>query len=479
VIDTSPYRILSPRLLWQRGTPRERGSVLGTWALLSGLCVALGLLTVVQGWSGMPLSLGGVQVHITLYPPLIVCLLLTLTWGWVWGAVPAYLATLCLALYADMPWPWALLFAGANPLGFAVMALGYQAIAARRDLRHWGALLYFVQLSFVASVFSSSGALIWCYTNGIDRTALLPIWQGWWLGGFLQSVFLGGPLLLLLTPAWLRWQNRHAGLMAAYAGDVRRAVLRLLGAVTTGVLVYGYVTLSLAGQQLADAGPQPQAVRVLQDTTWVFFWVFALIVVFIALFGYQLFHQWQRSADALVAELNDANARLAALARTDGLTGLLNRRSMDERLRDEVQRMARSGAGATLVMLDIDHFKQVNDRHGHPAGDAVIRALAQAIRAEAREVDVVGRWGGEEFLLLLPETDAAGAHAVAERLRLRVAALATVHEGQALPCTVSLGVAAYEPGVPDTALTGWLSRADQALYEAKRRGRNQTVLAGP
>lgn len=473
--DTSPYQILSPRLLWRQGSPRERRSVLGLWAVLTLACIGLGVLTVQQGWSGMPLRLGGVTVHITLYPPLLICLLLTVAWGWIWGAVPAYLATLCLALYADMPLPWALLFAGANPLGLAVMGIGYQAIAARRELRGLSALLYFVQLGFVASVFSSSGALIWSYTNGIDRTALLAIWQGWWLGGFLQTVLLAGPLLVLAAPALARWQARHARLMAAHTGNVRRSVLRLLGVVSSGVVAYGYLTLHLATQQLEAAGPPSPAAAILRDTTWVFFWVFALIVLFIAFFGYQLFRQWQGSTDALLAQLQHANQRLDDLARTDALTGLRNRRSMDERLNEALQRQARSGGAASVVMLDIDHFKQVNDRHGHPAGDTVLRALAQSIRAEVREVDAAGRYGGEEFLVLLPGTDTGGALLFAERLRRRVAALRVPVDGGDIAITISLGVAAH--AAPTEGAPAWLARADRALYQAKRGGRNQSVVA--
>ncbi|WP_156397968.1 MULTISPECIES: hypothetical protein [unclassified Duganella] len=104
-------------------------------------------------------------------------LLLTLALGWWWGAIPACCSTLVLALYAGMPLHWALLFACANPLGFSILAIGYRAMVMRRDLRQLTSLLFYVQLCFVASIFDSSGALIWSYTNHIAPGAQLPVWQ--------------------------------------------------------------------------------------------------------------------------------------------------------------------------------------------------------------------------------------------------------------------------------------------------------------
>lgn len=431
---------------------------------------------MIQAWSGMPMTFGGVEVYITVYPPLVICLLLSLCFGWWWGAIPAYVATLVLALYAGMPPHWASLFAFADPLYFAVMAIGYKAIPARRDLRSFSSFLFYVQLSFVASIYGSSGALIWSYTNHIDSTGMLAIWQGWWLGGLLQSVLVVAPLMAWLWPSVERWQTGRAALMSEFRGDSRRLVLRLLGAVSAGVLIYGYVTIQLAGGQTTRAAADglaalQQAVTVLQQTTWVFFWVFAAIFLFIAFLGYQLYNHWQQSADRLLGELHRANRSLEALANTDGLTGLLNRRAVDVHLESEWRRAKRSGQPASLVILDIDYFKEINDSHGHPAGDAVICHLAEMIRAVSREVDIAARFGGDEFLIVLPETDAQGARMLAERLREKVAAGTVVHESRTLRYSISLGVAEIdlEGGNPDH----WLRRADQALMRAKQQGRNR------
>lgn len=475
------YRTLSPTKLWHLGSRQEKVIIFGGWLALVLASIELGLLSVMKSWSGLPLSVGGVNIYITLYPPLLICLFLTLTCGWRWGAVPAYLSTLALALYSGMPWYWAVVFACANPLGFAIMAVGYQAIPVKKDLRDSNSLLFYIHLSFVASIFSSSGALIWCYTNHIDRTALLAIWQGWWLGSFLQSVFIIGPLLAFVWPAIARWQNNHPDYLQAASGNVRRSVLRFLGAIAGGVLIYGVATIQLATNQLdrvlIDANSAlGHAITVMQQTTWVFFWVFVMIILFIAFFGYQLFTRWQQSTNELLEELHRANQSLEHLAQTDGLTGLLNRRTMDERLHSEWLRAARMNHKGALVILDIDHFKSINDRYGHPVGDAVIRTIAQAIQAEAREMDIASRYGGEEFMILLPQTEITGAIQFAERIRHRIATIESYHEVKELQATISVGVAIFDHR--DTSYNDWVTRADQALYRAKDTGRNRVVIAG-
>lgn len=167
-------------------------------------------------------------------------------------------------------------------------------------------------------------------------------------------------------------------------------------------------------------------------------------------------------------------AGLRRLSRHDGLTGLLNRRAIEEALDAQMQRSQRSGEAFTLMMLDLDHFKHINDRHGHAMGDHALKHAAAFLRGELRDVDVLGRYGGEEFLFLLPGLRLAQAHAVAERLRERLAARPLLHAGVAVPLAVSIGVA--ESVGPQTDPRSVLARADAALYRAKACGRNRVVL---
>jgi diguanylate cyclase (GGDEF)-like protein len=170
-------------------------------------------------------------------------------------------------------------------------------------------------------------------------------------------------------------------------------------------------------------------------------------------------------------ELEAALDTIRTLATIDELTELANRRHMNEVLALEERRMPKHGP-TCLALLDIDFFKQINDRHGHAAGDAVLRAFAQAARAELRDGDVLARWGGEEFLLMLPDTALADAHAVLGRARARVAALAPPGLDLERPVTFSAGLSARHG---DETLADTISRADKALYQAKAAGRDRVV----
>ncbi len=162
-------------------------------------------------------------------------------------------------------------------------------------------------------------------------------------------------------------------------------------------------------------------------------------------------------------------------SRRDVLTGLPNRRFLEERLVEEASRCSRYGRPLAVVMVDIDHFKLVNDIHGHDAGDAVLRALGSLLASSLRETDLPARLGGEEFLLLLPETTLRAAAETAERLRARLQAAQIPWRGGSIPVTASFGVSAVPECVPIAATL--LESADAALYEAKNSGRNRVCVA--
>ena len=172
------------------------------------------------------------------------------------------------------------------------------------------------------------------------------------------------------------------------------------------------------------------------------------------------------------ARLFDATERLAT---TDGLTGLTNHRTFQGRLDEHLLAARRYGRKVSLLLCDIDHFKSVNDGHGHPVGDEVLRGVARILAREARTTDVVARYGGEEFALVMPETDTAGAMVIAERIRERVGELVTATEKGPLRVTMSLGVATFPLDAADKGAL--VELADGCLYHAKRHGRNQSVAA--
>jgi diguanylate cyclase (GGDEF)-like protein len=166
-------------------------------------------------------------------------------------------------------------------------------------------------------------------------------------------------------------------------------------------------------------------------------------------------------------------AEITRRATTDALTGLPNRRAFDDRLRHLCADADRTGGNFCIVLVDVDHFKQVNDGYGHQAGDAVLRRVAAELGSGVRGMDLCARYGGEELALLMPQTGLPGAQEVAERLRNRVARTVVDFEGNPISVTISAGVAAYpESG---TSIDSLLAAADRALYAAKRGGRNRVV----
>ena len=172
--------------------------------------------------------------------------------------------------------------------------------------------------------------------------------------------------------------------------------------------------------------------------------------------------------------LESANEELAKLSRTDRLTELNNRGYWEECLAAEFQRYGRYGTRSTLIMFDIDHFKKVNDTYGHQAGDAVLRVVSETLRKSIRTTDVAGRYGGEEFGVILAATNEEGGVYFAERLRSAIEKLVVTYDGQDIRFTISLGVAEADEGLESYAM--WLECADKALYASKEGGRNRHTV---
>jgi diguanylate cyclase len=178
--------------------------------------------------------------------------------------------------------------------------------------------------------------------------------------------------------------------------------------------------------------------------------------------------------DQLTRRVRQQNRQLEALNRIDRLSQLSNRSHWEETVMIEYQRYKRSGRTASLLMIDIDHFKAVNDRFGHGVGDDVIRSMGLLLRRSLRKADLAGRYGGEEFGVLLPDTAEQGALAIAERLREAIAS-ATMSEAEAVRCTVSIGVSTL---TRDTlGHLQWMDEADRALYAAKAAGRDRVQFS--
>jgi diguanylate cyclase (GGDEF)-like protein len=177
------------------------------------------------------------------------------------------------------------------------------------------------------------------------------------------------------------------------------------------------------------------------------------------------------SRKANIDELEATSRKLERLAHTDELTGLLNRRAMREKLAYEMKRADRGNTPLSLILCDIDHFKKINDQYGHDAGDEALKQIAQCINNTLRQSDFASRWGGEEFLILLPMTAEGGAFVMAERLRLAIAALPISTGADTFSLTMSFGLAMKTGNI---SIDEMIKKSDINLYLAKENGRNQT-----
>ncbi len=180
---------------------------------------------------------------------------------------------------------------------------------------------------------------------------------------------------------------------------------------------------------------------------------------------------------SLETRLREANNKLKEMATRDSLTGLLNRRALYDLGSRELSRARRRKSPLSAIMIDLDHFKRINDQHGHLVGDQALRQTADILQVGLREYDLLGRWGGEEFLMILPSTDTPEAIVVAERLRSEISRLPiTTPDGRVIPIRASFGVARLSQYAADARFDDLVRDADIALYQAKHSGRDQVSL---
>ncbi|MDX1802933.1 MAG: GGDEF domain-containing protein [Alcanivorax sp.] len=291
----------------------------------------------------------------------------------------------------------------------------------------------------------------------------------------METVIIFSYLLVTLIGSWLSGTQFSAGLLLLLLGvNIASPFASIHKLKRAYALVYVALAVFIYMQVSGDfrhaplfAKPPYQA-----DGTPVTFWFVFQVALTVALLlilyiGLRATERWG-NRESLYREMSTV----------DGLTRLTNRRCFIERGESEINRTQRSpSARLSCIMLDIDHFKNINDTHGHAAGDAVLVKVSQIMMANARQYDEVGRYGGEEFAILLPDTSLEQAQKVAERLRARIAAAqVTVEDGRELTVTASFGVAGYPSAAVDN-MNDLLKAADTALYDAKHNGRNRVMTA--
>lgn len=273
---------------------------------------------------------------------------------------------------------------------------------------------------------------------------------------------------VLCIAAYVVLGDLRANTVILIAQTIVLSMFRLKPAqvLSLGVITVGLLGSSILGLTLVDAERYPA------PTGWAHFVVAGSTLLLLSLVA-----KWVSDIRVRIGrqagELAEAIRTVQQMATTDMLTGLLNRRMLTELAETELKLTERTGSPLCLALIDVDHFKAVNDQFGHTAGDAVLKGLAEHATQQLRQVDKLGRWGGEEFLLMLPRVALPEAMAALERLRQGVEAL-RYKEHHALQVTFSAGVAQAQPG---ESLEHLVERADQALYEAKAQGRNRCQRA--
>ena len=203
--------------------------------------------------------------------------------------------------------------------------------------------------------------------------------------------------------------------------------------------------------------------------------IFVLLVIFLSIVLYQIrmANRSNRKLEKVNENLNKANSQLTKLATTDPLTNLSNRRDMLTKIEYEQQRFDRNGKPFVLLMADVDDFKLINDKYGHDGGDFVLKSIAVQMKSVVRKQDIVGRWGGEEFLLLLPDTGLEGGKALADKIQSNISMTPYLFSKNKIPVTITFGVAVYDRKM---IVDNCIKIADRALYRGKRNGKNCVVV---
>lgn len=451
------------------------------WLISCAFIIPSSVITRFLELTGIELTVGGVSIFVTLYIPMLICIPMVFWFGYFWAAIPAYLSTFLVAYFGGMPFSWIVLFSFANPLSLAFYYLSISIVPLDLKSNLLVSLIGFVLISLVASLAGSTGSFIWAYANQVGLNNALPVWQGWWVGGWLQATLLVLPLLYFLGPGVARFSQPLKPLNTATGVKAYR-ILTLV-TITFVMVLIGYVMTArfigirqLEGLRTIAVG-EDHLLGIDNAISGMSYPLFILLAVMVALIflAYKAIIYWSKALQNANSLLIEKNSELEKLATTDTLTHLLNRRKVMEVATAEYERARRQDLGLSILMVDIDKFKRINDEQGHLVGDTVIYEVAKRLKQSIRPYDSAGRYGGEEFIVILPETEIDQAKHIAERILSDVAGKPVSEELSELCVTVSIGAATLSKH--KQKLTELIECADQALLSAKSEGRNRVNIS--
>ena len=343
------------------------------WLISNIMSVGVGLLSVFNAWTLIPLEIGSWHFSWLFYPPMTLCALWMMWFGFWWGAIPAYLATLTFAFYSNIPFDLAWGYALAEPMSLGVMAIAYRTLPISLSLRNWDSFILFVVLNFVGHAFGSVGALIWSYGQG-DLTNAFTTWQSWWQGGFIQTLVTLPPLLWLFTPTITRWRETYFDTVRPTLS--KRHVVVAVATLVLGILLFLLLSYSLSQLSLAtELGHSntllPDALMTLRRAAMSVYGVIACLVVMLTFVGYRFFKQWAIALEAAVDSTRQANAaksdflaRMSHEIRTPlnailGLGQLLQKTTLNRNQKDYLQKIFYSAELLLAVVNDLLDFSRI------------------------------------------------------------------------------------------------------------------------
>ena len=453
------------QLLRETGHPGVRRLGL-VWLAVGAIAIVFTVLEARFSWSGIPIQLGDATVGLTIYPPLFFSLLLAIWLGPSWGIIPGYAAGLISGLIGGLTMPQSLIFACATPVEVLIVWGTMVLLQIHPDLPRTRDLALFAGIGLVAAAASSLGGLIWIEVRRLDVLSGERVWQGWLVGDFLQMAVLAPIVLRLFGPRVRAWIDEQVPAPPRLAVSYTRAsllVIAIIALLAVTVARGAALMLHSVSANPLWASPEAQAIMTRLRDGLAFMGLLLLIAVALAM--------------SFATALGRLGERDRTRAQRDAVTGCLNRRAFGALYHREGDRSRRLNRPVSLLFFDIDRFRQLNDRFGHEVGDEVLHLLCRRVSGALREHDVLFRWGGEEFVVLLPHARAPEAATVAERVRRAVAdePLGQDPNTDPVELTVSIGCATAEPAPerPDDLL----HRADTACCRAKALGRNRVESA--